>query len=260
MTIPSWLLPLGALLLTGAWICRHQLRSYSRCAVFIALVTLLFTLPWAVRNEKVMGKAIFTRSNLGLELWLSNQDHISADFLENTRSGLLYRLHPHNSRAMRATLVRMGEVPHHEWRMRQATAWIRDNPARFLALTAERAWLFWMPRMMRWQQSAVARALSLAGLVGLVWWWRSRQWEALPYIVLFCTFPLTYYLVYSYARYRYPIEWALQLLAAHLTVAIWSAFSLGRFSLSWRGTRRLLPAPAQATSDRKWLTPRPFAN
>ncbi len=66
---------LSFLLVALLWIWqvrRRSLVAYSReLGIFAATVTVVLA-PWILRNERVMGKFIFPRSNFGFELYMGN--------------------------------------------------------------------------------------------------------------------------------------------------------------------------------------------
>ena len=55
---------------------------------------------------------MWSRSNLGLELYIANNDISSANVSVNYMSHLFHRAHPLASDAERAKLVTMGELPY----------------------------------------------------------------------------------------------------------------------------------------------------
>lgn len=66
-----------------------------------------------------------------------------------------------------------------------------------------------------WRQLVGRTAALLLATVGLVSLFRKERISALLLINPFALYSLVYYFVQSYARYRFPIEWAIILLAIY---------------------------------------------
>jgi hypothetical protein len=197
---------------------RPQLR---RVLVFlsIAAVSVLTVLaPWAIRNYKELGALIWTRSNFGLELEVSNNDVMTADFEVNAAK--VVTMHPLTSESERAKVRSVGEVAYHRSKERQALAWITSHKRRFLLLTAERFRLFWLPNMKRWWQSVFEAALTVMGLCGLALLFGRKDRCAWAVTAVLAAYPAVYYVVQASPRYRFPVEPILFLLAANLFFTI----------------------------------------
>src|ERR1017187_9420701 len=70
---PSLLPIMGGFLLAGAVACpAGARRRYLRQTALVALGIVAFLLPWAIRNYWNVGTPIMTRSNFGIEFWVSN--------------------------------------------------------------------------------------------------------------------------------------------------------------------------------------------
>jgi hypothetical protein len=186
------------------------------------LCVLSMLAPWAIRNYVTLGSPIFTRSNFGLELQVSNNDMMTADLERNTHMPEFALLHPHAGGGERAKVRRLGEVAYQRAKQQQALAWIGANKQRFLLLTAERFRLFWLPNMKRPWQGIFEALLTLSGLCGLVllfWQKHAFAWLAGAAIV---TYPAVYYVIQMSPRYRFPLEPILFLLATYpLAEPLW---------------------------------------
>jgi len=112
-----------ALTMVGLWRSWGSSRASGalrgrRFAIPAAGLALAICAPWILRNWVELGSPFFVRDNLGLELYISNQDRASAEFVTNWP---LWHLHP-NQNPEEATLVAaMGEGPYNQMRFRSAS-------------------------------------------------------------------------------------------------------------------------------------------
>lgn len=88
-------------------------------------------LPWALRNQRVMGEMIWTRSNLGMELATGN--HPAAVNPADPHRVFIDRLHEINAHAdeigYRKFEAAGGEVPYYAQLKREAVDWMKANPS-----------------------------------------------------------------------------------------------------------------------------------
>jgi len=169
--------------------------------------------PWTIRNYRTFGVFMLMRGNLGLELQVSYCDMAVADTDDNIRIGVLRTHHPAGNRAEAAMVRDWGEATYFRYKMRQAVQWIQANPGRSFALARERFVLFWSPgttRMLYTGINLVLLALAFTALPRLFRLAPEAAWLAAAALA---AYPLLYYLIQSAARYRYPLEWLLYLLA-----------------------------------------------
>jgi hypothetical protein len=195
---------------------RRQLRRVLAFLAVAAVCVLSILAPWAIRNYRVLGSLIWTRSDFGLELQVSNNDIVTPDLERNVRLPEFALLHPFSGAGERAKVRMAGEVAYQRSKERQAFAWIASHKRRFLLLTAERLRLFWLPDMARPWQSVLEAALALLGLCGLalLFWKRyAFAWVASATLI---AYPAVYYVIQVSPRYRFPLEPILFLLAASL--------------------------------------------
>jgi hypothetical protein len=195
---------------------RRQLR---RVLTFLAIsIVCVFSVlaPWAIRNYISLGSLIWTRSNFGLELQVSNNDLLTADLERNMGMPAFALLHPFMSASERAKVRAAGEVSYQHSKRREAFAWIASHKQRFMLLTAERFRLFWLPRMRQAWQTMLEDVLTVLGLSGLaLLFWKREASAWVPGAVL-AAYPAVYYVIQVSPRYRFPMECILFLLAAHL--------------------------------------------
>ncbi len=186
--------------------CRKGLPDRLRFVACLALGTLIALAPWGIRNWTQLGYPVLTRSNLGLELYVSNNDLAASSLFQNMLSMDTY--HPTFNSSVAEQVRKQGEIAFNRRYFRLAVGWIKAKPARFAELTLERVGGFWFG----WYDDSAIR-LSLLGLVTLggfagltMLWWKDRAAAWVLWTVEL-TFPLIYYLVQTSPRYRYPIYW-----------------------------------------------------
>jgi hypothetical protein len=182
-----------------------HLQRFVWCAVLAAAVTLA---PWTWRNYREFHKFIFVRGNLGLELYIANNDCAQASFALNDVNGCYPRMHPGSSDSESRDYQALGEAEYNRRRAASALAWIRTHPARFTVLTAQRIRMYWFPDGDISAPYARAIAfITLSGMLGMFLLARRRQPIALFLIAASLVYPVLYYLVQSDPRYRTPFLW-----------------------------------------------------
>jgi hypothetical protein len=181
----------------------------------VLVVALLLT-PWIVRNWFVLGSPIWSRSNTGLELHLSNNDRTSPNWDDNRYSGVFRDMHPVESAQQRNLVIQLGEVAYNRQLLIEAKLWITTHPSRFLQLCLERSWLFWFPIMKRPIQTAGLAFITLLGIAGLVSFFRKGDPASWYFAAVWLAFPPPFYLFQQSGRMRYPIEWSMYLFAGYL--------------------------------------------
>lgn len=196
------------------WMARDARRAALRFAALACLATTLTMAPWAVRNRLALGSFVWTRSNFGLELALSNNDFSHPLLDDNLRDPRAFQ-HPFVVAAERDRVRRAGEVRYNSEKLHEALVWIREHPGWFCRLTAERALGFWFPPMLRWWQTAAEAALTLLALAGLVLMTRPRPAAAALLAWALLGASVIYYVVQVNSRYRMPVEPLLFLLAGY---------------------------------------------
>ena len=219
----------------------HFRTSITRFALGSLLITLLILAPWVIRNRIVLGAPILTRSGLGLELWIANNDYSSPTYGGNERSQRLYQPFVNQPEAMQ--MARRGEASYMHQRLDLAMTWIESHPQRFLSLTGERIFLFWLPVTYRISQSVVLWVLEIGAILGLYVTW-SRNRDALWILgTIWLGYPLVYYFVQLDNPYRYPMYWSVLLLAVY--GCSWLAHSMNNLEIRSRMTFLLRGLPAK---------------
>ncbi|MEK7404722.1 MAG: hypothetical protein AAB225_06405 [Acidobacteriota bacterium] len=202
----------------------------------------LTCLPWALRNRSTLG-ALVLKDNFGINLHASNNDCADSSMVPSLMSGCFQRNHPSHNPAEAMLLKQMGEVPYDAYRRATAVRWIRDHPSRFAWLTAKRIVAFWFPVPADPPHAYTVWLITGISFIGIVLLVRRRVpwlWFALSVTAVY---PLTYYIVLSDVRYRYPILW-ISLLCAGYWMAE-AAASIRR----WVSRYRLHPGRATYQDD-----------
>ncbi len=240
---PAFIPVFAAVFVLLAWKDRvHLSPALSRTGGLIALGILVALAPWTVRNYKQLGGLVLVRSNFGLELDLSNREGAMPSGIDNLHRNKSSD-HPDRNQAEARRMAKMGELPYYQMRLQRALAWIETHPQTFGSLTVHRFFYFWVPE----RRSAMLRGIeaveTAAALAGLVLLFRRKRATA-PFIAaLWIFFPLVYYLIQAFERYRYPIEWSICLCVGY---AVWYAYS--SVSSARRRRATLYPGPTTAAA------------
>lgn len=209
----------------------------------LALVVVLFSLPWLLRNYRLWG-AVVVRTNLGMTLYSSNNSCAQPSLVMSRRTACYDSRHPVGSDSEAALLRTLGEVKYDRMRTADALRWIKDNPRDFGRLTVRRIGQFWFPfptepRCFSYGVWLIT-ALSIPGLILMALKGEKATWFV---VAVSLVYPLMYYVVVSDVRYRYPILW-LSLLPAGYGLHALGAFAQrpGPIQLRWL-QRALLRGP-----------------
>jgi 4-amino-4-deoxy-L-arabinose transferase-like glycosyltransferase len=194
-----------------------RVRAQSIGAALCVLTATLVVSPWLVRNYQVFGKFIFIRDNLPLEMYEANNDQSEGLWTRNEHPG-------NNPEAMRR-FQELGELGFMDEKRQQVRQFIRQNPGRFLWFTAERAVYFWIAppqativagydlMISRHTNFLLGALLAFAGLWLTV---RNRKRGAFLLACFLLIYPLPYYLVMPFVRYKHPIEPEMIMLVCYL--------------------------------------------
>ena len=197
---------------------RRRPRAYLTFAAANILAITLCLAPWAIRNQRALGAPIFTRSNFGLEMRISNNDAASPLEPVNLKNGLYERFHPLMNLTEAEAVRAMGEVAYNRRCLEEASFWIRTHPVRFAELAAERVWYVWFPRTSAPARDAVEVLVVVACGLGLALLWKQDRTSALLLIVCLLSYNAVYSLVQIMVRYRYPVDWIILLAASCFAV------------------------------------------
>lgn len=186
-------------------------------AAISVIVMLLCITPWTVRNYKVFGRFIFIRDNLPMELHEAN----------NPDSAGLWtrREHPGNDPVSMKRFQELGEIGFMNEKRDEVRGFIHEHPRAFLLFTLQRVWYFWAapPQTVilggydlwiaRHVEYLLAAVFAFAGLVLTFRRKNEYRWLLAPFLLVY---PLPYYLVNPFQRYKHPIETVMLLLIVYL--------------------------------------------
>ena len=178
--------------------------------------------PWAIRNWVEFHAFVPTRSNFGLELRISNRPESFALMEDNVSHGVMSRFHPGLNEDEARKVASQGEIPYTRSAMNDAEAEIRRDPGRFLRLTGERFWRFWLAPSRRFKTTTASTAITLLGLLGLCLL-PVNAGTRLTWLILL-TYPLVYYFIQVDARYTYPLGWIFLTPAVHVVMVAARSF------------------------------------
>ncbi len=226
LTNPSLLSVAPFALLWACWRRWQDQRAFATHAVLAVLAAMVTITPWLVRNHETFGEWMFVRDNFGAELRFGNA--------EQARGIWLGWMNPSNSNTELERYREAGELRYIAEKKRDALAFIRARPAFFLDLCVRRALLFWCgipeiwseditPRdvLPQWPQIALA-SLAFAGLAEMARRHGSAAWFFAPALAVY---PALYYVTFPDARYRFPIEPVMVMLAVYAVSQSWNARS-----------------------------------
>jgi len=184
-------------------------RSSARFVARAVPVAILIVSPWLIRNWVVLGAPFFVRDNLGIELYIANNDDATA---ESTTNPALFGRHPMYNRAEAELVARMGERSYNSLRLSDALSWIRQHPVRFAKLSAQRFFFYWFPPPHEGWQAYGSCAITLLAMGGLY------HGRANPWMWTLATAAMLHSLVYAFfqadIRYRTPALWIAAIPAA----------------------------------------------
>jgi len=195
-------------------------RRRWRAPAMMALGAALACAPWAWRNYAAFHEVFFVRSNFGLELRLGNHEG-TADTWEAlaAREGRAALRHPGGNPAEALRVRQLGEMAYMREARTEALTWIRTHPAAFLWLSVQRVTHVWLGPLDGSPASVWLVALTVLALLGA---WRLLPALAMPQraalLIPLALFPLVYYVIPYYPRYRAPLDWILLTLAG---AAVW---------------------------------------
>jgi 4-amino-4-deoxy-L-arabinose transferase-like glycosyltransferase len=181
------------------------------------LTAALVVSPWLVRNYEVFGRFIFVRDNLPLEMYEANNDQSAGLWTRNEHPG-------NNPEAMRR-FQELGELNFMAEKQREVRQFVRQHPGSFLKFTVERAAYFWIAppqativagydlMISRHTNFLLAAVFAFAGLWLTI---RNRKCGSFLLACFLLIYPLPYYLVNPFPRYKHPIEPEMIMLIVYL--------------------------------------------
>jgi len=189
------------------WLYGSSLRAVVRRAGVLVIAAFVVVAPWLVRNWMTFHVLMPVRSNFAEQLWLGNHEGgtgrvgFGMNALENPRELQRYK--------------HLGEIEYENERKREAVEFIAHNPRQFARWTLYRMAYWWFGIGERSPIFFLYRVLGGLTLVGLFMGWRSGNPNARLIVAAVMVFPLVYYFTDVYARYRYPVEPLMIILAVY---------------------------------------------
>jgi hypothetical protein len=189
------------------WIRQSHPRAHSAyvrgLAVFAFMVGLIIS-PWILRNQHVMGKFIFPRSNFGFELYMGNHGE---GYSRGTFRGPFWSL------AERQEYDTAGEVAYMSNKQRRSLTFIAQHPSDFVLSSLKRTLFFWttapdeywLLRGRNVYRTSLFLAITLTGFTGLYLANRNRLRGAPLLAGVLFFYPLVYYLTHVESRYSHPL-------------------------------------------------------
>ena len=126
-------------------------------------------LPWAARNQAIMGHLIFSRDNFGLEFALANHPNAVSDEVPlQVFSRRIEDIHPFKSKRARNTMqLRGGEVLYNQSLASETKNWVFTHLDSFLWLTGRHISEFYFPR--DWQFNYPSSTILSGPRSWLIW-------------------------------------------------------------------------------------------
>ncbi len=219
------------------WQSSEDLKSSFKYCGTILAVLCVFAIGWCGRNYHELG-AFVVRTNLGMTLYVSNNDCAQSSVLRDALNGCYQALHPNESIREAELLRNMGEVQYDRSRIAATMNWIGAHPAKFVKLTMERALEFWFPPVEAIPEKSVVSGparewltrrnrvsyaiwvITALSVPGLILMYRRREPVLWFVLAVMAIYPLLYYVVVSDIRYRYPVLWLSALPAGYFIRAV----------------------------------------
>jgi 4-amino-4-deoxy-L-arabinose transferase-like glycosyltransferase len=203
------------------WILyRSRNRSLQVAGALLCLASAAIVIsPWIVRNYEVFGKFIFIRDNLPLELHMANNGHSEGLWTRNE--------HPGNDPQAMREFQQAGETAFMQQKHVEFRQFLLDHPGTFLWFSLQRAAYFWIAppsftnfkgydlEISRHMNFFLGAAFAFAGL-----WMALYRRVAGGFLLACCpiVYPLPYYMVNPFPRYKHPIEPVMTLLVVYLMI------------------------------------------
>jgi len=183
----------------GRWLLYGTLAAVAAIAVLA---------PWTVRNYRDVGILCPMRDNFWLEIYDDNSGDYSLD---------PSFAHPASNPIEMQKFLTMGEKAFLAEKHDLAIAYIRQHPEFPVIKTLRRTLYYWTGYWSLSAEEIHEQPYELANIFyvcsitflmfrGIRRLWRMNRSAVLPYLVLICVFPLTYYISHPLMDYRQPIE------------------------------------------------------
>jgi 4-amino-4-deoxy-L-arabinose transferase-like glycosyltransferase len=230
---PATLGTLPFLLLLALWQVRHSGRPWLLKGVFTVATLVIVLLPWTIRNYKALGILCPVRDNFWLEFYDDNGGDASLD--PNFA-------HPNSNPVEMQKWLSMGESNFLIEKHQLAIDFMRNHPGFVVRKTIRRFFYYWTgfwslsSKELHEQPYELGNifyvcSITFLMLCGIRSLWRVDRTAVLPYLVLICIFPPTYYVTHPLMDYRQPIEPAIIVLAVAGFLALRRTVPIGTATL-----------------------------
>ena len=193
---PSVLSVVPFLLLLACWRLAREGKRWFLPGAVASLALAATISPWLIRDALVFHRFIPMRDNMGLETWMGNNGYD----LRWTSDDL----HPLHDEEELAAYNRMGELKYMAYKEQQAKSYTHDHPRWYVWMCMRRGIYLWTGywsfdrdylklEPMDPANIPFATLLTLIGLTGLYFAWRTEPTEAFRYGLVLFVFPLMYY-------------------------------------------------------------------
>jgi 4-amino-4-deoxy-L-arabinose transferase-like glycosyltransferase len=237
---PSVLSTLPFLLLLALYKVRRSGGRWLLYGALTAVAAIVVLTPWTVRNYRALGILCPVRDNFWLEVYDDNSGDASLD---------PSFAHPDANPVEMDKWLSMGEAGFLKEKHDLAVHYIHHHPEFIIHKTMRRAFYYWTGF---WSLSAqelreqpyepgnifYVCCITFLMLRGIGRFWSRNRAAVLPYLVLVCIFPLTYYITHSLMDYRQPIEPAILVLVVSGALP-WKRMHPSR-AFHWIGAERAL--------------------
>ncbi|MGA3010582.1 MAG: glycosyltransferase family 39 protein [Terracidiphilus sp.] len=253
---PTTLSTLPFLLLLALWKVRRSGERWLLKGTLTTIAVIAVLTPWTVRNYRALGVICPVRDNIWMEIYADNFGNALWDQSSPPSADL--RPYPASDAREMKKYLAMGETAYLADKHALSIDDFKHRPhfGFLISKTLRRFFYYWSGY---WSfSSAELQAqpfepenmfyvcgMTLLMLRGIRRFWRRNREAVLPYLVLVCIFPLTYYLTNPLMDYRQAIEPAI------VVLAISGLLPLGRIHsrrlIQWVGAERALDPEFAAT-------------
>ena len=200
--------------------------------------------PWTIRNYRAVGILCPVRDNFWLEIY---DENTGDDSLDPSLTHPETNAHPASNPVAMHEFLTIGEKVYLDEKHALASAYIHQHPEFLIHKTLRRIFYywtgFWSISMQELHEQPYepgnifyVSAMTFFMLRGIRRLWRFNRTALLPYLVLVCLFPITYYITHAWMDYRQPIEPAIVVLAVAGAVP-WKRLKPGD-ATTWIGVER----------------------
>lgn len=210
---------LGAAPFLGGWICyrlAQQSKHWTRAAMAGALALLVTVAPWLIRNYRTFHTPILFKDGFWLEVCVGN--------LGDDLHWWNGHVHPAGSTAENEEFQRLGELRYLAEKRKQALAFIEAHPGTYVVRSLRRVVFMWTgfwsfnreylrEEPLDPENIVLLSSFTFLSLAGLDKAFRRAPVVAMPYFLVFLSFPGAYYLTHVDPGFRVPMDPLLIILA-----------------------------------------------